>query len=324
MKSSALSRLKRFNFCRTAVIIAAAVFAVSCQSMPERAEIRSSAELLPDSSDIIIRASVAANSEVIAPVLSVMAGNMPEEMSVEFVERTETVFAGLDFDSEAAAAGLGSSFKSSVAAEGDYPKGLVDFSLWWDSGWKKKKYRSEENTSVSITYWDEKDGENQISIPSEQYLLASGGNINQMLDAWVNPAEAVINREWTESEQQADLSIMIRNLSPEDYALFVPGFERLPLESMLLSLKRIDDSYFISGRFHMENSVSAFIFTTLFRTMVVSAKDQNGERLFPDLKEIKILKENNDVVLNGMKLKVTEVVAIESKWLAAAGLNTEE
>ena len=317
VKRNALSRLKKYKPYKNAVLLIAAVlFIVSCRSLPPKAELESSVQLLPEGSDVIIRADIQNNRELIEPVLTGLSGDMPEKLSKDFLDRTATVWAGLDFDADGPE---GNAFSSSIAARGDYPKSFLDFGLFWDPGWKKRYFIPATEDSVKMPYWNEKKGPNQLAVPADDLILASSGGIGEMLSAWADPPESAVSREWLESENTADVTIMTRNLSPEDYAKFVPELKKLPLQSMILSLVRIEDEYLISGIFHMDSAVNAFLFSTLFRALVVSAKTEDGERRFVNLKEIKIDKDGNDVILNGMKISVSEAAEIETKWIGSAG-----
>ena len=132
---NALLRLKKHKLIQKAAVLAAASFFIfSCKSVPEKTAMESSVQLLPQGSDVIIRADMNKSRDLVEPVLNMLGGSIPEKISKEFVERTETVWAGIDFDAEKAA--------GSIVAEGDYPKGLVNLGLCWDSGWKKKKIQS--------------------------------------------------------------------------------------------------------------------------------------------------------------------------------------
>ena len=117
---------------------------------------------------------------------------------------------------------------------------------------------------------------------------------------------------------------MTRNLGPEEYAAFVPQLKRLPIESIILSLKRDEDNYLISGRFYMDTEANAFLFATLFRTMIITAKDRDGNRMFENPREIEIVKDGRDVVLDGMVLSVGEAAAVEQNWLGSLGMQPQK
>ena len=70
----------------------------------------------------------------------------------------------------------------------------------------------------------------------------------------------------------------------------------------------------------MDSEVSSFLFSALFRTLVVTAKDPDGQRLFENPRTIKIQKDGPDVVLENMQLPVRNVTGIESEWLGSAGM----
>ena len=301
---------KHKQFLQAAVVITAGLFVLSCQSIPQRPEMESTVQLLPESSDVVIRVNVEQNRELIEPVMVALGGGVPDNLAEDFIDRTDTVWAGLDFTTDEESS---TTFKSSIVAVGDYPKGLIDWGLCWDSSWSKAE-------SGIMKYWAEDDGDNQLALPTDKYLLASSGCIDEMLGAWVERRTTPVNAYWLESEESADITVMTRNLTPEDYGMFIPELTRVPIESLVLSLTRVEDDYLISGRFQMSNAVSALLFATLFRTMIVAAKNDSGERVFEDRREIKIQNIKNDVLLEGMKLPVEAVADTELKWLFATGL----
>ncbi len=309
-----LLRLKKHKMLKWAAVIAAASFFIlSCQSVPEKAGMESSVQLLPSGSDVIIRADISKSRDLVEPVISMLGGSIPEKIAQDFIERTETVWAGLDFDAEQST--------GSIVAEGDYPGGLINWGLCRDSDWKKHKYSTEPELDMKLPYWEQKSGRSQLSIPVNEYLLASGGQIEEMLRLWAIKNNKPADPEWMEAERNSDVTIMTRNLTPEDYGRFIPELTRVPLKSLILTLNRIDSDYLFSGRFHMDSELSAFLFSTIFRALVIAAKDANGERMFPDLKQVKIIMDGSDVVLNGMKLPAETVAATVQKWFAAAGMS---
>ena len=315
-------RINKHSILKLCLSASLLLFAVSCRTVPQNADMESSAALLPEGSDVIIRADLEKNLELIEPVLALFS-NLPPELTGEFLERTETLWAGLDFDTRAPTDDSwmpSPTFNSSIVARGDFPDSIIEWGLCWDAGWKKENYKPIPEENMRLPYWYEKEGVNQISVPNDNYLFASSGSIEEMIGNWSSQTQRSVSREWIESEQTADVSIMTRNLSQEDYGLFIPQFKRVPLESLILSLVRADDEYLISGRFHMDSEVSAFLFATLFRTMVISAKDENGVKLFENPRDISIKKDGSDVVLDGMLLPAANVAAVEAGWLSTAGL----
>ncbi len=297
----------------TAVLAAMLVY--SCASIPEKAVMESSVQLLPSGTDVIIRADVEKNRELIEPVLAMFEG-LPENLTEEFLARTETVWAGLDFNGAAD----GKTFGSSVVAFGDYPKGAIDWGLFWDSSWEKHSYNPLPAANANLPYWKSRKDGNQLVFPNKKYMMASAGEIEEMLDSWADGGSGNVDAAWLESESDADVTIMTRNLSPEDYAVFIPEFKKVPIESLILSMRRSEDIYTISGRFRMDSEVSSFLFSALFRTLVVTAKDPDGQRLFENPRTIKIQKDGPDVVLENMQLPVRNVTGIESEWLGSAGM----
>lgn len=326
VKKNVLSRLLKLNIEKrslTKLFVTAAVvlLAVSCRTVPQNAAMESSVSLLPEGSDVIIRADIDSNLELIEPILSLFS-DLPPKLSAEFLERTDTIWAGLDFNVGDPAFSSGSAFSSSVVALGDYPASMIEWGLFWDSGWKKDNYKPIPDSNMRLPYWYEKNGSNQLAFPDDRYFLASSGEIKEMIENWSSTQAMPANPGWLESERRADITIMTRNLTPEDYGIFIPQFSKVPLKSLLLSLERIDDSYLISGRFNMDSEMSAFLFATLFRTMIISTKKEDGSRLFENPRDITIKKDGSDVVLEGMILPVTNVAAVEAAWLGAAGMKS--
>lgn len=316
---SAVSPLKKLNhvkIIRAAALTAAAIFFFSCAAVPEKAEMPSSAGLLPESVNVVISTRVDGNRELIEPVLEVMAGSIPEDMAEIFLDRTDRIWAGLELSPEAGDAGM---FKSSIAAEGDFPKGMIEWGLCWNGEWNKELYKPDLEGNYEMVYWDSPDAGNQIALPSKDFILASSGDMSEMLGAWSMGARSA-SGEFAEAERAADVTIMTRGLSKEDYGGFVPELVRVPIESLVLSMKRTGGDYVISGRFHMDSAVNSFLFATIFRTLVITAKTPDGKRRFTNLKEIVIKQEDSDVILEGLRISAEEAVETEIKWLSAAGV----
>jgi len=313
-----LSDLRKLNFSiifRAASTAALCVFFFSCAGVPERAEMQSSAELLPESVNVVISTRVEGNSELIQPVLEIMADSIPSDMSEDFLARTKGLWVGLelsDGDDEAM-------FRSSLAAEGDYPKGLIEWGLCWNADWGKERFNPIPEENYEIVYWDDEKSGNQIALPSNNFLLASGGAIEEMLCSWAGGG-VPSGREWIDSETSADVTIMTKGLSQEEYSRFVPELKKVPIESLIIAMKRVDDDYLISGTFHMDSAVNSFLFAAIIRTLVVTAKTPEGKRQFTNLKEIKVEKDGNDVTLDGMRLPAYRLAEIEREWLALAGV----
>ncbi|MBI9106021.1 MAG: hypothetical protein JEZ04_04700 [Spirochaetales bacterium] len=313
-----LSRLKGRSLnklLRAAVIAALAVIFFSCAAIPEKAEMWSGAELLPEAVNIVISTRVEGNLELIQPVLEVMADSIPSEMSEDFLERTSVIWAGLELID-----GSDGKFRNSIAAEGDYPKGLIEWGLCWNADWKKEKFNPIPGGNFEMVYWDDEKSGNQIALPASDYMLASSGAMEEMLTSWAGGA-VPSGREWIDAEAASDVTIMTKGLSQEEYSRFVPELKKVPIESLILFMKRSGDDYLISGTFHMDSPGNAFLFAAIFRTLIVTAKTPEGKRQFTNLKEIKIEKNNNDVVLEGMRLPAETVAAIEREWLILAGVN---
>ncbi len=305
-----LSRLKRHKRGVEVLMASASMLIIfSCQTIPEKADQRSSVQLLPKGADIIISADVQNNLELIEPVIEALGESVPDNLAKEFTERTDTVWAGLDFNSDTGKT------VTSIAAEGSYPVGMINWGLKWDRGWVKQKYSFEPELDASMNYWTDERNSNQIALPSREYMLVSSGNIEEMLSSWAFDKNGIDNGEWLQMESGSDVTIMTRNLTPEDYGRFIPEFKRVPLKSLILSLNRADGYYLISGRFHMDSNSNAFLFSTIFRMLVLAAKDEEGNKLFPDIKAVKIKMEDSDVVISGIKLKVENLVETEKKWM---------
>lgn len=312
-----LSRLKERSLfiSRAAVLTAAAALFFSCAAIPEKAEMPSNAGLLPESVNILISTKVENNLELIQPVLELMAESIPDNMSEDFLERTDRIWAGLEFTDEG-------SFRQSVAAEGDYPKGLIEWGLGWDSGWEKEKYKPLPGENYEMSYWEQLQGDNQLAFPSKDFLLASGGDIEEMLTSWSDGAVSA-GSEWVGCEAVSDVTIMTRGLSQEEYSKFIPELTKVPIESLIISLKRSGNDYLISGVFHMDSGVNAFLFATIFRTLIITAKTPEGDRQFTSPKDIRVEKDGNDVILEGMRLPALTVAEVERGWLSLAGVDGE-
>jgi hypothetical protein len=242
-----------------------------------------------------------------------MSDSIPSELSEDFLELTNMIWAGLELTDSG-------EFRSSIAAEGDYPKGLIEWGLWWNADWGKESFNPLPEGNYELVYWDDKLSENQVALPSSDYILASGGDLEEMLESWAGGA-VPSSAEWNNAEEGADITIMTRGLTQEEYSMFVPDLKKVPIESLVLSLKRVGEDYLISGTFHMDTAVNSFLFATIFRTLVITAKTPEGKRQFTDLKEIKIEKDGTDVVLKGMKLPVERIAGIEKEWLGLAGID---
>ena len=293
------------------------LLAVSCKTVPDTSELASVSMLIPEDSDVIIKADIDANRELIEPVLALFQ-DTPEKLTADFLDRTDTVWAGLDLNSG------DSRFRSSIVAEGEYPRWIIDFTLFWDPAWKKERFKPVPDQSLVLPYWYEKEGVNQLAFPEKRYMFASSGSMEELLFRYSSDTTVSVPYEWLESERSSDITIMTRNLGPEEYAAFVPQLKRLPIESIILSLKRDEDNYLISGRFYMDSEANAFLFATLFRTMIITAKDRDGNRMFENPREIEIVKDGRDVVLDGMVLSVGEAAAVEQNWLGSLGMQPQK
>ncbi|MDC7227459.1 MAG: hypothetical protein PQJ61_11910 [Spirochaetales bacterium] len=315
--------MKKHKTFKLVLLAATAFLAFSCRTVPPQADMESSVSLLPEGSDVIIYADIRTNTELFEPVLEMLQG-LPPKLTKEFLERTEVVWAGLDFDtrnSEDDSWMPVPTFKSSIVAKGDYPASTVEWGLRFERNWKKEDYNPLPDMRSNVPYWYEKEGENQIVMPNDQYLMASAGEIKEMIGLWAAGTAMPADGAWINAEKSADLVILTRNLVAEDYGKFIPQFSRVPLESLLIKLNRKGADYEISGRFEMENEVSSFLFATLFRTMVIAAKTETGEKLFGNPLDISIKKDGSSVVLDGMVLPVAQVAAVEARWLGIAGMN---
>ena len=313
MKKNVLFRLKKHNFIlKAAALAAASVFIFSCRSVPMQAEKEDLAGLLPESSDVIIRADIKNNLELIQPVLDQFKEQVPDNFADEFIQRSDTVWAGLDIqkadDSESSLLEV----KNSIAVQGDYPKGMINWGLCWDKNWKK--------SGDAFKYWNEKDGQMQVAVPTDKLFIASSGSIEEMVMQLYQPEPRLVFTDLPGTAKDADVFIAAYGLQPEDYGSFVPELERVPLKTIYLQLDREEDLYNISGRFEMDSEMSAFLMAAIFRTMIISAKDEAGARLFPNPREIVIKMDGSYVVLSGMRLGVETVAATEQKWLLAAGI----
>jgi hypothetical protein len=316
--------LKRCNITKSfGTLTGAAVFSAllfSCAGLPEKAELESSVQLLPDSSNIVISAGVDNNRELIEPVLEALGGSIPGDLAEDFLERTDRVWAGLELPGNS---GLPEEqrFVNSISARGSYPRGLIEFGLFFNSGWKKDRFKAIGGIGAGLPYWRELEGNNQIAFPSNDYFLASGGKLDEMLSNWYGGGSFKADAEFLRAEKDSDVLVQTRGLSAEEYAVFVPELKRVPFNSMLLKLRRHDDSYEISGKFELDSGVNAFLISTILRALVITARDEEGKRLFTDLKQIKIAQEGSDVILEGMVLPVEVVVKTEIEWLLLAGIN---
>lgn len=327
MKRNVLFHLLKRNIIKAAVLAAASVFIFSCQSVQQQNALKLSerpepAAMLPKSSDILLKIDVRNNQEIISRVLEIFEGQIPGEILEKFIERSDTVWAGLDLTSDmnrgeitdgniSSKAGTRPFVNSSIIVEGDFPKGLINWGLCWDRGWKKRgeQYR----------YWNEKEGVMQIAVPSDDLFFASAGCIDEMMNGLYLPSADAAPVEVLMDQDSADIIIATRNIKPEEYALFVAELKKIPLRGVILRLKRNDEQYAISGVFEMEDQVSAFLFAALFRTLIIAAKDEAGERLFPQPRDIKIQMDGSDVTLDGMIMDVESILRTENNWLEAAG-----
>ena len=293
------------------------LLAVSCRTIPERVEPESVSMYIPAGADVIIRADIDTNTELIEPVLALFE-DMPENITEEFLGRTEEVWAGLDLN------GQPPFIESNMVAGGEYPVGAISTALWWNPEWKKGLFKPQPEENYSIEYWYEKEGINKIAFPEKRYMFASSGDITDLLTNWSSGSMVSVPIEWLEYEKTTDVTIMTRNLSPEDYGSFVPQLKRMPIESIILGMKRIDDDYIISGRFYMDSDKSAFLFATFFRTMILTAKEADGSRLFDNPREIEIRNDGSNILINNMKLTVAQTAVIEGQWMGTAGMESEK
>ena len=312
---SALLQLKKYNLIQIILTLSFVSVFYSCVTVPPKADLETDMQLLPSYTDVIIKVDIQSNSEIINPLALSFLGNMSEKNINLFLEKTETVLIGLDYSSNSE----DGKSRSSIVAIGDFPKGLIGIGLDSSKEWLGKNYEFKNLSNKGIKYWQAQASNTQLAIPDSKTILASTGDIEQVFTAWAEKPNTPVSKEWLYSEANSDISILTRNLGPEDYGKFIPELKKVPIESLLLSLKRNNESYEISGKFYMESEASAFLFSVLFKTMILVTKDDNGEKLFPDRKLIKIKKEKKAVILEGMVLPIEEILKNQNKWLNLDG-----
>ncbi len=314
--ASLLKKRKRFLKTGAAAAVLVLLFILSgCAGIPERAESVSNVQLLPSGAKVIIYASIEENRELIEPAMDILGSELPEDLREEFLDRTDSIWAGIVpvSSAEPENAEIIQEPGFSMVASGDYPSSTIGFSLGISPDWKQNKLKSDTGSSA-FSYWQSKHTAQQISIPEKSLILASSGKISEMADSWSNGG-SVPGYGWLEAETSSDVVIQTGGMLPEEYAVFIPEFKKLPIETVQLRLKRSGDEYLISGSFYMNSEVNAFLFSVMMRASVIASKNPDGSRMFENPREIEIVKDGAAVKLKGMKLPVSVLVDTGKNWI---------
>ncbi|MDC7124553.1 MAG: hypothetical protein PQJ46_03245 [Spirochaetales bacterium] len=306
-----LSPFRKHNkYLKAAVLLSAAIFSFSCTTVSIQDEVSSNSQLLPEESNIVIKADLEPNKELVNSVVAAIDSPSVTNIQKKFLNRTDSVWAGITLDETSEGT---DSFNGSFIFEGRYPSSIISIGMANDS-WTKDYFVSESESTKRLKYWKEKEGNIQVAVPQNDLLCVSTGNIDKICYSILERDYTPVSSEWLNFERNSDIAIMVKNLEPQQFASFVPEFKKIPLESVFLSMRKIQSSYDITGIFHMENEINAALFTALFKIMVLSAKTETGEKMFKDRKAVNIEKKGKDVVVTGMLLPTETITSIVINW----------
>jgi hypothetical protein len=276
-------------------VLAALLFG-SCATAPEGVGPGEWVDLLPEGTDVIVKAEVSRTGPLAESLLALfLPGDEQAKNRNILAERTETIYAGIEMNP------LGPPRLNAVAL-GRYPKSAVRGGLKRDPRWVRTKY--------TVDWWSNLDTGMELSIPEPGLILVSRGGITGMIDASLKgPGEDRLIREVEEELEVSDLLAYI----PDPGAILAEKLpldpKKFPLRSMWFTALRIEGEFRIYGVFATSDEKIARKLSAVAKLLIVGWMRTNG------LLDIASLRENLKVGADGPYVRISGLYLDDEEML---------
>lgn len=288
----------------------------SCQSLPVRVPTEGYAGLLPRDAKLKASLALEESGGLFAALLSLTETAVPEQ----FLQYTSRIYLALDDLPEPGAPGMA----PALIALGDFPRTALDIALWWDKAWE-----SGESAETPFALWINRESGLCLANPDGKVLFAAYNRpvLEQMLEdyhAGGNPSEEPGNPSEEPGNRMMEESAAVVAFPALDGDLrrtLMPSLDRVPVESLVIGLERYESGYRGTMVFRMDSERNASILATLLRFALLAAKDQEGERLFPEPQFIELTTAERYVTAAGLPLPEEYLLSVAAGFFAG---NKEE
>lgn len=292
--------------------------------------------LLPSDAFAYASIRVAANHRLVSDIIQ--KSGLKKSIPPTVLDKTSRLFASAQLD----AAGKPS---FSIVGQGSYPVGLIGFRLDLSGAWKR--------SATPLPWWQERNGDAQIALPSKSLLMVSNGRLPTMLSNLRNGAPETLNPTIVHAFEASDLSVYFPNVG-SNTPLFGKAAARFPIQSFYLSIdaRRATPgaseqktsqtaaiaaegsaggtspavgtavpSYHGFAVFKMNSDRDARLFSVVFKLLIASSETGGAIRGFPiPLAGARLSIDGNTIRLQGISVSESELADLLSAVIGGKGV----